>query len=108
MRMIRKSLVGLLVAASLVATASARGQEEPAVGRVIDQTGPATLLRGGRPAPLIIGTPIAAADMIVTGHASQAMIEFADGSVVVIGPDCQIEVAEYAVDPAGSRRWEEH
>src|SRR3546814_8697799 len=41
--------------------------------------------------------------MIVTGHAAQAMIEFADGSVVVIGPDCQIEVAEYAVDPAGSR-----
>lgn len=78
-------------------------QELAPIGWVADQTGVATVLRDRVPAPLIVGAPIFQADHVTTEADTRLTIEFADGSSVVLGPDCALSIDEFTTDLKGGR-----
>lgn len=94
---------GLGLAVWLLAALPALAQDGAPVGRVVQQVGWVTILRGGAGGTLQPGDPVYRGDAILTGPRSRIAIEFADGSQLAVGSDSEVELERYLVDGAGRR-----
>ena len=89
----------LLLAGALPARAA-----EQAIGRVVQQQGDVRVVRdAAATAPLAVGAEVLRRDRIVSGHDGRVKIEFLDRSLVAIGSDTELFVADYAVGRDGRR-----
>ena len=90
----------LCIAASLVALiafaqpAAAAGM---VVGQVVRLEGGAVLERAGAQQPLTVGRELHTEDRVWTRGGGKVQIELADRSVLTIGPDTEVVLADYAV-----------
>lgn len=91
--------LGILVLAAAVPGQAA----EPAVGRVVQQQGDVRVARGGAVVLLALGAEVLRRDRIVSGHDGRVRIEFVDRSLVAIGSDTELLVADYAAGRDGRR-----
>jgi hypothetical protein len=80
----------------VVAGAAASAQEADVIGRVVRQSGIATVVRVGTLQALHGGAPIYEGDRIGTGAGIKVEIEFADGSTLSVGPETEVEITDYA------------
>jgi ferric-dicitrate binding protein FerR (iron transport regulator) len=76
---------------------------EPAVGRVVQQQGDVRAARGGAIVTLAVGAEVLCRDRIVSGPDGRVHIEFVDRSLVAIGSDTEVLVADYAAGRDGRR-----
>ncbi len=100
------TVMGIRAAAAVLAMLwcqQATAQDAAAVGTVVQQLGTVTALRGAGPGLLLIGAPVFRSDRIVTAAASRVRIEFVDRSVLAIGPESDVVVADYLVDGDDNR-----
>lgn len=96
-------LLVVLFALSGAGTLPASAQDEPRVGQVMQVVGTVTVLRAGGPGTLAIGQPVYRSDRIFTASDSRIRIGFADGSVLTIGTDSEVLIADFVVDGRGNR-----
>jgi hypothetical protein len=96
-------LLGLFLIA-LTAGFPAAAQNAKIVGKVVQQKGLVTVLRGDQPAVLILGANIFKGDRILTGAQSRVKVEFIDRTLVSIGPGTDIAVADYLGQAATEER----
>lgn len=92
-------IAGLSGLGSLMPLRSGHAQMA-AAGRVSRSAGAVVVVRGGGEMPVNTGAEIAATDAIRTGADSRAEITFSDGSVLTIGPDSEVVIAQFAPDEA--------
>ncbi|MBL8709605.1 MAG: FecR domain-containing protein [Rhodospirillaceae bacterium] len=71
-----------------------------AAGRLSRSAGSVVVVRGGSEMPVNTGAEIVATDTIRTGADSRAEVTFSDGSVLTIGADSEVVVAQFAPDEA--------
>lgn len=76
---------------------------EPAVGRVVQQQGDVRVARGGAVVSLALGAEVLRRDRIVSGPDGRVRIEFVDRSLMAIGSDTEVLVADYAAGRDGRR-----
>jgi hypothetical protein len=81
--------------AALMATGSAIAAD---VGQVKVAHGTVAIERGGERMAAAVGTPVRAADVIVTGADGAAGITFNDNSLVSVGPSSVFAIDKYAFD----------
>lgn len=86
----KKLLVAL--ALSLLASAGAVAQQPAAVVDGVQM--PAWLERGGRKTPLAAGMALRAGDRIVTGDGSRVLMKLSEGSLVKLGENGTLRIAE--------------
>ncbi len=60
--------------------------------------GDVTLVRGNKRSAAIVGDALQTADRVLTGPASAAAITLRDGTVLSIGPDSAVDLAEFRFD----------
>ncbi len=92
-----RRLVAALLFLAIAAGAPPAIAAEPAVARVVQQEGSARVIRNDDARPLGQGATVFARDRIVTDEGGRLKIEFADRSLIVIGSDTQIFIADYAI-----------
>ncbi len=85
---------GLVALIGLALPAAADGM---AVGQVVRLEGGAVLARGGQERPLAVGRELRREDRVWTRAGSKLQIELADRSVLTIGPDTEVVLADFAV-----------
>lgn len=76
-------------------TAPAADQRE---GTFKTVQGDVTLVRGNARSAAIVGGALQTADRVLTGPASAAAITLRDGTVLSIGPDSAVDLAEFRFD----------
>lgn len=86
-----------------ISVAGGRAQVLPIAGEVVQLRGSPILLRGAIELAITLGTVIHSGDELRTNDASRVKIQFADGTVVTIGPDSRMAIASYAVGAGGTR-----
>ncbi|MBL8659712.1 MAG: FecR domain-containing protein [Rhodospirillales bacterium] len=96
-------LVPAFLVLALVAGAPPVVAAEPAVGRVVQQEGEARAQSDGHIRPLGLGAAVFSRDRIETGEGGRLKIEFADHSLIVLGSDTHVFVADYAVSGSDRR-----
>ncbi len=80
-----------------------RGADEqaPAAGVMADLRGVVTARQdGGQPRAMAKDGPVFVSDVLSTGPQDKGKVVFADDSVLEIGPDSEVSIAEFAYDTA--------
>lgn len=95
----RTAGAALLAWPALAGGAAAQTGEPVGTVQVIE--GPVTVLRDGRREAMAEGGAVYIEDRIVTSGLARLRLEFADGSVLAIGPGTVVEVSDYAVSDRG-------
>ncbi|MDJ0948106.1 MAG: FecR family protein [Alphaproteobacteria bacterium] len=93
------ALTGLILNAVVGHPAAAEMRQ---VGEILLSRGAVTAERTDGPVALAPGAPIYLADQIVTGPKARAKLRFSGGTVVALGAESRLNVAEYASE-AGQR-----
>jgi hypothetical protein len=88
----RKSWIAIAIAAVALPAAAAD------IGLVKVARGSVQIERDGKRAPVVVGTALRPADVVVTGADGSAGITFADNSLVSVGPDSVFAIDRYAFD----------
>lgn len=88
----RHLLIGLLALAVAPALAASP------IGQVKTLTGTVHILRAGERLPAAVGTPVEAADTIVTGANGRVGITFVDDSRFSAGPGTEIALERFSFD----------
>jgi hypothetical protein len=83
-----------MLLALLLAIASLPALAQQPAARVDGVQMPAWLERGGRKTPLVPGTELRAGDRITTGDGSRVLMKLAEGSVVKLGENGTLRIAE--------------
>mgnify|MGYP001212138627 CR=1 FL=1 len=92
-RFVRRALVmGCCAGVSVLAAA-----EEPA-GLVKVASGAVRIERAGTELPVTPGTPVEAADVVITGADGRCGITFRDNSLLSLGPDSRLVVERFQFD----------
>ena len=92
----------LLFAVLLALPGPAMAQGPARIGTVVQQLGSVTVLRGSEPAVLRLGAPVFEGDRVITGSMSRLRIELSDRSVLAIGADTDVALAEQISDGDGN------
>lgn len=92
--LIRSALISLLLLASL----SARGAAEAAIGQIKSASGEVTILRGGVSQKAAAGDRVFQADVLATGPDGSVGITFADNSMMSLGPDSRLSLDQFVFD----------
>jgi hypothetical protein len=98
MRCVRDGVVGAIVF-GLVLTGTLAVAEAQDIGRVKVSAGTVHLERAGQRVPASVGTPVRAADVVVTGPDGSVGIAFADDSLLSVGPGSVLAIDRFAFDP---------
>lgn len=93
--------ISVLLATILVAVPAWAADQ--AVGRVVQQEGDVQVMRDATAARLAVGAEILRRDRILSGSDGRIKIEFADRSLIAIGSDTEVLVADYVVGRDGRR-----
>lgn len=67
-------------------------KHQPTPARLVENRGDVTLLRNGKPQPLTAATAIHSGDTLRSGADGSATIEFADGSLLLLQPNSELEM----------------
>jgi hypothetical protein len=85
----------LILAAALGFAANALAAD---IGLVKVSKGTVQIQRGAETLPVKVGTPLQAADVVVTGADGSAGITFTDNSLVSVGPNSVFAIEKYHFD----------
>ena len=82
-------------AAVLVMAWSAPAEEAARLGRVVQLSGPVTILRAGDASSAAVGSAILTGDRVITGRRSRVRITLFDRTSLVLGADSDVEISTY-------------
>lgn len=98
----------LLAASAALAQAPAPVQAEPAAaatpgdarqGTFKTVQGEVTLVRGATRSAAVVGDALHEGDRVLTGSRSAAAVTLTDGTILSIGPDSAVDLAQFRFDP---------
>jgi ferric-dicitrate binding protein FerR (iron transport regulator) len=95
--------IAALLATILLAGALPARAADRAVGRVVQQVGDVQVMRDAATTRPAAGAEIFRRDRILSGGDGRIKIEFADRSLIAIGTDSEVFIADYAVGGDGRR-----
>ena len=88
-------VASLVLAAAVGAPAPALAQE---AGHVKVARGAVVIERGGQKVPAVVGAPVQAGDVVVTGADGSVGITFLDNSLLSAGPNSELTIDRFAFD----------
>lgn len=91
--------VGLLCGATVFAQAPAATVADAREGTFKTVQGDVTVVRGNVRSAAVVGDGLRIADRVLTGDASAAAITLRDGTVLSIGADSSVDLAEFQFNP---------
>ena len=77
---------------ALLALAAPPGVEAAAAARVESVQVPAWMVRNGNRLPVNAGLPLEAGDIVTTGPKGRLLLRLAEGSLVKLGPDAELQL----------------
>ncbi|MCA0324346.1 MAG: FecR domain-containing protein [Proteobacteria bacterium] len=89
--------VGAAMAQAASDTGAPQGDNRQGTFKTVQ--GEVVVERGGKRVPVSSGAPLMALDRIVTGPRSAASVILRDGTVLALGPDSSVNLAEFRFDP---------
>lgn len=96
-----RSTPAIIAAALLAASATVAAAEGPRIGQVKTVSGPAAIVRAEARHAAKPGDPIYAKDVIETGDKGSIGITFVDNTVFSAGPNSQLALDQFRLDPSG-------
>lgn len=69
-------------------------------GRIKSADGKVTIIRNGEELPARNGTPVMAADRIITGEKSGAALFLRDNTAITLGPESSLDLSMFEFNPA--------
>ncbi len=95
MRIPARMMAAVAALAVLAMAWSALAEEAARLGRVVQLSGPVTILRSGEASSAAVGSAILTGDRLVTGRLSRVRIELLDRTSLVLGADSDVEISTY-------------
>lgn len=97
----RNAICGAAMAGTLLSSPGLCAAE--AIGQVHRVQGTATIVRNGAAQPATVGTAVFSDDHVRTGKPGAIGVVLTDDTTISLGSDSELDLGDYAFDPAASR-----